>query len=195
MITGIAMLVIGLVIGGAAAALVLKAKIQAAADKAKGEGEVERASLNERLQARDDEVRTLNAALEKANTDKNRLQSEFTSESNKRATAEEKNTRIPALEIEVREKDTKLAGLNSEVTNLKEAQAELNTIVDKERTAAEEKLTLLNDAKQILGDAFKALSSDALKSNNQSFLELANAALEKFSAGCANRSHCPAESD
>src|SRR5207344_1420140 len=38
-------------------------------------------------------------------------------------------------------------------------------------------------AQQKLGDAFKALSSEALKSNNQSFLELANATLEKFQQG------------
>jgi hypothetical protein len=38
----------------------------------------------------------------------------------------------------------------------------------------------VNQAQQKLADAFKALAAEALKSNNQSFLELAKATLEKF---------------
>src|SRR5207253_5950844 len=49
--------------------------------------------------------------------------------------------------------------------------------------AAEEKLSVLNDAQQKLSDAFKALSADALNSNNRAFLELANTALSRFQEG------------
>ncbi|MCK4425800.1 MAG: DNA recombination protein RmuC, partial [Deltaproteobacteria bacterium] len=49
-----------------------------------------------------------------------------------------------------------------------------------ERKSIQEKLDLLNSAQTSLADAFKALSAEALKSNNQSFLELAKATLEKF---------------
>jgi len=45
---------------------------------------------------------------------------------------------------------------------------------------ADEKIALLNDAQRRLSDAFKALSADALHSNNQTFLDLANATLAKF---------------
>ena len=38
----------------------------------------------------------------------------------------------------------------------------------------------MNEAQQKLADTFKALAGDALKGNNQSFLELANATLAKF---------------
>ena len=48
-----------------------------------------------------------------------------------------------------------------------------------ERAAAQEKLTALEDARQKLADAFKALCSDALRSNNEAFLALARATLEK----------------
>ena len=126
------------------------------------------------------QIQALNSSLEKLNLENARLQSELTTESNKRSTAEEKNSRIPALETELSAKVLQLTELSTEVTKLKEAQAELTTTITKERKSAEEKLALLNDAQQKLGDAFKALSSDALKSNNQSFLELANATLEKF---------------
>jgi DNA recombination protein RmuC len=52
-----------------------------------------------------------------------------------------------------------------------------------ERRAAEEKLKLLEEARTALSDAFKALSAEALQSNNQSFLDLAKATLEKFQEG------------
>lgn len=58
--------------------------------------------------------------------------------------------------------------------------SELRTRLKMEQTIHEEKLTLLNKAKEELSDGFKALSSEALKSNNQSFLELAQATLGKF---------------
>lgn len=183
MSTEIVMLAIGIAIGGVATWLILKGKIQAAIDKATATSEVERASLNATLQARDLQIQGLNAALEKANGESVRLQTELTLEVTRRATAEEKSIRIPTLEIELTEKETKLSNLNTEITQLKEAQATLTTTIQEERKAAEEKLALINDAQQKLGDAFKALSSDALKSNNQSFLELANTTLEKFQQG------------
>lgn len=221
MTTEIVMLILGLVVGGIAVWLVLKAKIQAAAEKARAEGDAERAALTATLQARDSQIQTLNASLEKSSADNDRLQSELssastklaaaeekntqipalnsslekanleiarlqadlTTESSKRAAAEEKNNRIPTLEAELSEKASKLTELLSEVTNLKEAQATLTTTIAEERKAADEKLALLNEAQQKLGDAFKALSSDALKSNNQTFLDLAKTALETFQQG------------
>jgi DNA recombination protein RmuC len=51
--------------------------------------------------------------------------------------------------------------------------------LEAERRAAAEKLGLLDSATQALTDAFRALSADALKSNNQAFLDLAKTTLEK----------------
>jgi len=61
--------------------------------------------------------------------------------------------------------------------------ARLETLLEKEREAAVEKLGLLERAQSELADAFKALSSEALQSNNASFLHLANATLERFQEG------------
>src|ERR1044072_8781291 len=52
--------------------------------------------------------------------------------------------------------------------------------LEKERKANQEKLTLINNAETKLGDAFKALSADALRNNNQSFLDLAKQNLESY---------------
>ena len=69
--------------------------------------------------------------------------------------------------------------LQREVQRLAAREAELMATLQAEREAALEKLALLENARVVLADAFKALSADALRSNNQSFLELARATLEK----------------
>lgn len=59
-------------------------------------------------------------------------------------------------------------------------RAVLQTRLEEERKANQEKITLLNNAEIKLADAFKALSADALRNNNQSFLDLAKQNLESF---------------
>jgi DNA recombination protein RmuC len=56
----------------------------------------------------------------------------------------------------------------------------LQTRLEEERKASQEKLALLSNAEGKLADAFKALSADALRNNNQSFLDLARQNLEVF---------------
>src|SRR5689334_4331144 len=56
----------------------------------------------------------------------------------------------------------------------------LQTRLEDERRINQEKLALLTNAEEKLADAFKALSADALRNNNQSFLDLARQNLEKF---------------
>jgi len=56
----------------------------------------------------------------------------------------------------------------------------LQTRLEEERKASQEKLTLLTNAEEKLADAFKALSADALRNNNRSFIDLAKQNLETF---------------
>jgi DNA recombination protein RmuC len=56
----------------------------------------------------------------------------------------------------------------------------LMTRLEEERKSSLEKMELLSNAEEKLADAFKALSADALRSNNQSFLDLAKENLQKF---------------
>jgi DNA recombination protein RmuC len=80
-----------------------------------------------------------------------------------------------------------LASAQGEISRHQESQAQLRTQVGgleaslkHERATAEEKLQLVHRATNELREAFQALAADALKSNNQSFLQLAKASLEKF---------------
>ena len=63
---------------------------------------------------------------------------------------------------------------------LKRIEAE--TRLDANQRATEEKLQLLESAERKLTDTFKALSADALRQNNSSFLELAKASLDAAKA-------------
>ncbi|MFC1491441.1 DNA recombination protein RmuC [Nitrospinota bacterium] len=73
-----------------------------------------------------------------------------------------------------------LADRDTAIVELKTSAARLETALDREKAAAEEKLAILNRAAGEMREAFKALSSDALRENNQSFLDLAKSTLEKF---------------
>jgi len=65
-------------------------------------------------------------------------------------------------------------------TQLNAAKVKLETTVTLERKANEEKIALLSQMTEELRESFQALSADALKSNNQAFLHLAQSTLEKF---------------
>jgi DNA recombination protein RmuC len=101
-------------------------------------------------------------------------------ESEKRITAETKVAEIPKLESVIKEKDAEISRLREEGTSLKTELSALSTKLEEQLKAAEEKLAIFNDAEQKLSNAFKALSAEALKSNNTQFLELAKTNLEKF---------------
>ncbi len=59
-------------------------------------------------------------------------------------------------------------------------RARLEAELAAERRASADKLALLKDAEGKLREAFSALSSDALRQNNQSFLDLAKSSLAEF---------------
>ena len=109
----------------------------------------------------------LRAELESTHSGELRAQAE------RRAAAESLSTRLPETE--------RLLRLAQEENGTFQAQvAELETLVDAERRAHAEQQRLLHDARAELSDAFRALSADALRNNNQSFLELANTHLSTF---------------
>ena len=90
------------------------------------------------------------------------------------------NARLSALQQELakaRLEAVKFTDLN---TQLNAAKVKLETTVALERKANDEKLAILEQMTQELRESFQALSAEALKSNNQAFLHLAQSTLEKF---------------
>jgi DNA recombination protein RmuC len=77
--------------------------------------------------------------------------------------------------------DREVAIVRSQLAaELASTRARLEAELAAEVRASSEKLSLLKDAEEKLREAFSALSSDALRRNNQSFLDLAKASLTEF---------------
>ena len=77
------------------------------------------------------------------------------------------------------ERAARVPELDARVATLAAREAELMARLETERQSTAEKLAVLDQSSQALKDAFRGLSADALKSNNQAFLDLARATLEK----------------
>lgn len=90
------------------------------------------------------------------------------------------NARLSALQQELTKARNEAAKSTELNTQLNAAKAKLETTVALERKANEEKLELLGQMTDEMRESFQALSAEALKSNNQAFLHLAQSTLEKF---------------
>jgi DNA recombination protein RmuC len=91
--------------------------------------------------------------------------------------------RVSELAARMSERESALVGLRQELELARRFEpevAELRARLDLERKGSAEKLAVLSEAQRQLSDHFKALSSEALKSSNASFLTLAKETLEKF---------------
>ena len=88
--------------------------------------------------------------------------------------------RLALIEKDLLAARNEFSRLQEANSRLREQAASIESTLQHERQSAAEKLDLINRATDELREAFQALASDALKSNNQSFLQLAKASLEKF---------------
>src|SRR5204863_4544824 len=93
----------------------------------------------------------------------------------------------PDMNREIEARSMSSAQLHRTVLDVTRDREALAATIEAERKGFEGKLKLLEDAKAALSDAFSALSANALKSNSQEFLKLAQTsvapireALEKF---------------
>ena len=90
--------------------------------------------------------------------------------------------RLVAVQQELVNAQANLDQKNEKISELNQSIVRLETTLEHERRADKENKAILDNFTQKFRDAFQALSSEALKSNNQSFLELAKATLEKYQA-------------
>jgi DNA recombination protein RmuC len=93
--------------------------------------------------------------------------------------AEGRDQSLTEAKATIQQKDAELRQHQTTITGLQTKLGQYHTALQEERKQAQDKLVLLEDAKNKLADAFRALAAEALKSNNQSFLELAKTNFEK----------------
>ncbi len=114
-------------------------------------------------QNRDAEIQTLIGEVNKAQIELARLQ--------------ERGARVEEFEAAVLQKEKVIEDLREEVAGFREERSVLDTRLAERDRAFEEQRQLLQEAQEKLREAFEALSGEALRKNNQSFLELAREAL------------------
>src|SRR3954468_4565994 len=90
------------------------------------------------------------------------------------------NERLAAKDREVQKLQESLDDELAVGDSLRTENARLQANVEGERRASHERSESFKQAADALAEKFKALSRDALKDNNQEFLHLARATLEKF---------------
>ncbi len=90
---------------------------------------------------------------------------------------EEAEARLARMQEELAERAHRLDAAHAENVDLRAQVAGLQAQLAAERQAATERLSLLEQARVRLTEAFQALSAEALRNNNQTFLELARQAL------------------
>jgi DNA recombination protein RmuC len=129
------------------------------------------------------QIQGLRLQLEQTSKDFGELKSAHTElrrqhfdESTARASAEAVARQVPGLL-------SKLEDCNQEISAHKARVATLELELANERASLKGERELLERTRATLSDSFKALSADALKSNNQAFIDLAKSTLETFHEG------------
>lgn len=173
-------LVVGLGLGAGGAWLLLQSRVQGIRDRAKAESIADRASALERLQHQAQQITDLQTALGDREAQLASLHQELRHEAAQRAIAETQAAQISPLTHQLQARDHQIQQLQSAYSTLQAQLREVEIRLHQERQATEEKQRLLDQAQARLGDAFKALSADALRQNTQSFLHLAESVLAKF---------------
>src|SRR5512134_1580235 len=94
-------------------------------------------------------------------------------ESNRRASFEAVAAGIPDLQREIEARSMSIAQQQRTILEITTEKESIAATLDAERKGFGEKLKLLEQAKSALSDAFNALSANALRSNSEEFLKLA----------------------
>src|SRR6202050_1621781 len=90
------------------------------------------------------------------------------------------NARLSLMEKELAAGKADLARLQQAHTELVAGKARAESALEAERKTSNEKIELVTRASEELRNAFKVMASEALKSNNSSFLVIAEETLKRF---------------
>ena len=147
------------------------------------------ALMRQRAEQFASQLATLQEQLAQAARSRDAALAELREETSRRATFEALAAGIPDMNREIEARSMSIAQLQRTVLEVTRDKEALAATIEAERKGFEAKLKLLEDAKAALSDAFNALSANALKSNSEEFLKLAQTsvapvreALAKFEA-------------
>jgi DNA recombination protein RmuC len=174
---------LGCTLGGIVAWVVARSRIVSKSSRTLAERSAEIARLQEVIHGREKELQDRNSRIADLQGGLSRAEATILKVSEERSAARAKLEQMDQVQQAFEEKTGEVKHLSAALTELKEKQAALETIIEKERMATEEKLQLLEKAKEELTDTFQAISATALRNSHESFLELARATLAKYQEG------------
>lgn len=114
---------------------------------------------------------TLESRIERLDDQVDSARQELKQEATRRIKAEQKNTRIDALERKLAEREEAIVSLQNDSSLLKTTNTELTTRIEEERKQAEEKLDLIKSAEKQMVHQFESLSAKILDEKSKTFTE------------------------
>ncbi len=175
-------IIVGIALGFVAANLMSRGKADAEYRRGVAESEGVKQSLLENirnLQALKDELTAEKSALlEKIEL----LGGEKSALIARASTAEERSKLVADKDAVIAEREKTITELLNDRQKLEAELSGMRSHIETEKKAMAEKLELLNQAQITLSDTFKALSSEALKTNNEQFLQLAKTNMETYNS-------------
>lgn len=170
----------GALVGGVFAWLLVRAQSQAREARLLGQHDRVQGAAEERIRQLEKYLGQLQHNAEQGRRSLEQYQEALQTARARLAASLERNTRVPELEAQLANATAEYRMLREENSTHKSRISELCTLLDDERRAADEKFAMLEEAKSHFRDAFSSLSAEALKTNNQSFLQLARENLAQF---------------
>lgn len=163
----------GLLAGAFVTWLVLRPRARHAAEQARLAAQAERATLDERLRHLGAELRDAHAGRDALHGQLEAARTDIRAETERRATAEQRVTRVAELEAELAAARSVTAAAQAADAAAGARAADLEARLATERAAFTQRLAELQQAREQLAREFKALSAEALSRNADEFLKLA----------------------
>ncbi|MBN2064914.1 MAG: DNA recombination protein RmuC [Sedimentisphaerales bacterium] len=159
-------IVIGVLIGFACGFFLLRSKHNALSLIAAERFNSAQAAANQQISDRDARISELASDRDKSRQEIASLNDKLQREIELRSSAQKAAEQFAVLEKQYRDSQLEIIALKQELAQI---QAKAQESVKN----AQEKIELLQSARQELTETFKAISADALKNNTQSFVEIA----------------------
>ncbi|NEQ50310.1 MAG: DNA recombination protein RmuC [Leptolyngbya sp. SIO3F4] len=156
-----------------------QSRYQTVRERAKNDLVAERATMIEQLHAKDNQLGDLRQQIHSLQADLEQQHQAITVATAQRAAAETKAAQTEHLQRQIQQLQINNNQLTAQL-------AQSQTQFQEQQRATDEKLTLLQQTRERMADAFKVLSAQALQTNNEAFLNLAQTKLGQFHTQSSN---------
>lgn len=153
--------------------LIWQSRYQVVRERAKSDLVAERATMVEQLHTKESQLSNLQQQIRNLQTDLQQQRQALTTVTAQRAAADTK----AAYTVQLQEQLQQLQADNNQLTT---QLVQCQTRQREQQHTVDDKLALLHQAQERLTEAFKALSAEALHTNNETFLNLAQTRLGQF---------------